>query len=272
MLDFLQNLWAVVLELVSNFVSGFGYLFREEYYSNLFEQYFSVWGFIIGLILVLIIYNANPDSSDHPVKGFIRVLALVAVINSCYRVAMMLCDMTGTRYFLAGTSVYFGDDLVAQFLAPDNIISGLLLTMTASNDLRRKPKCAVMLGLACYAVLPMLRYTIFQITYSMGFGEMEEMMSIYLILRAVVTMILCWIMCYRKHFFTAWIWYFVVHMAMRLVWFYLVDEVMGQSMYGSLTDYLSGLTVDYGVFLLALLVGIFFEKGVLTGKKKRASA
>ena len=263
----LENLSFAVLEWGRGFLMNFTYLFRGEYYISLFRKYFSFGGFLIGLILVLILYFANPDT-DHPYKGFLRVLAMVAVINCCYTLNIALCGMFRQEYL-------YGNDggIVAMFFAPDNILSGCILAMVVTNDMYRKPRCAVLMGAAAHLTMPMLNYSLFGSLGSAMGRNQAEILIVMMIVQVALTLVLCWILCYRRYFFTAWIWYFCTHMLLRVFYFFYgtFQYVTGSSggALGALLKYLKGFGVDYFVFLLVLAVGIFFEKGVLTKKQRR---
>lgn len=263
----LENLSLAVLKWGRGFVMNFSYLLRGDYYGGLFEKYFSFGGFLVGLILVLMLYFANPDT-DHPYKGFLRVLAMVAVINCCYTLNIALCGMFRQEY-LYGSA----DNIVAGFFAPDNILSGCILTMVVTNDMYRKPRCAVLMGAAAHLTMPMLNYSLFGYIDSAVGTDQAEILTVMMIVQVAVTLVLCWILCYRRYFFTAWIWYFCTHMLLRVFYFFYgnFQYVSGSSggALGALLEYLKDFGVDYFVFLLVLAVGIFFEKGVLTKKQRR---
>ena len=108
-----------ILEYLMNFISRYSYFISSYYYSNLFSKYFSVSGFIVGFIFVLLIYFSSAEEQKK--AGFFKVLMIIAVINSC-------SILTNQLYYLfMGTNPYDGNFLFS--IAPDNIISGFVLTL-----------------------------------------------------------------------------------------------------------------------------------------------
>ena len=244
------------------YISQYSFFISWDYYGSLFSKYFSVVGFILGAIFVLLVYFSSPDE-DERMAGFFKVLPIIAVINSC----SILTDFINTT-FDQGFSY---NHLESMINAPDNIISGFILTLVIFSCYKRFGGRAFLFGIATHAALPLL-----------NFSRIEQMSDglpiVHMIVRIVLVGFICLIISYRKHFFTSWIWYFGFHILIRIVVFFLA--LLGNNFGGSIiytveytldgaTEYLSRFTVDAVFFAVVLVFAIVFEKGVLTVRSAR---
>lgn len=161
---------------------------------------------------------------------------------------------------------FYYNSLESIINAPDNIISGFVLTLVISSCYRRFGGRAFLFGIITHAALPLLNFYYI--------GHMNDKVTIlHMIVRVILIGFVCMIMSHRKYFFTSWIWYFGFHMLIRGAVFFLPllsDRLDGLTIYtvkytlsGAL-EYLSCFTVDTVIFVVVLAFAIVFEKGVLT--------
>lgn len=244
-----------------NFISQYSYFLNGDYYGGLFSKYFSVGGFIIGFIFVLLVYFSSAEEQKK--AGFFKVLPIIAVINSCTVLTQFINTTFGQGFHYNG--------IESMINAPDNIISGFILTLVISSCYRRFGGRAFLFGIATHAAMPMLNFSYL--------GYMNDGVPIlHMIVRVALIGFVCLIMSRRKHFFTSWIWYFGFHMLIRVAVFFLPllsNSLDGFTIYtveytlnGAL-EYLSRFTIDALIFAVVLVFAIVFEKGVLTVRPAR---
>lgn len=248
----------VILDYFLSFISQYSFFIEWDYYKGLFSKYFSVGGFIIGFIFVVLVFFSYAE--DQNKAGFLKVLTIVAVINSCVVLTNFLDTAFGQGFGYSGTEMMFN--------APDNIISGFILTLVICSCYRKLGGNAFLFGIATHAALPLLNFSYF--------GDMSIGVPIlHMILRVVLIGLLCIIMSHRKYFFTSWIWYFGFHMFIRIAVFFLpllcnlIDWAETYAVDYSLSsaiEYFSRFTIDGIAFAVVLVFAVVFEKGVLTAK------
>lgn len=248
-----------VLDYLKNFISQYSFFVNWDYYKNLFAKYFSVAGFIIGLIFVLLIWFSSPDE-DHRMAGFFKVLSLIAVINSCVVLSNYLNGIfdQGISYSYEGMMIN----------APDNIISGFILTLVIFSCYRGYGGRAFLFGIAVNVALPMLNFSYFANIH-------EVIPAIQMGFRLILVGFLCVIISHRKHFFTSWIWYFGMHLLIRAAVFMsplllsLFDstETLGYAYtFNGVVGFLSRFIVDLSAFAVILVFAIVFDKGIINNK------
>lgn len=251
-----------IIEHFLEYISQYSFFINWDYYEGLFSKYFSVVGFILGAAFVLLVYFSSPDE-DERIAGFFKVLPIIAVINSC----SILTDFIN-KTFGQGFSY---NHLESMINAPDNIISGFILTLVIYSCYKRFGGRAFLFGIATHAALPLLNFSYLE---QMGDG----LSLVRMIVRLVLVGFICLIISYRKHFFTSWIWYFGFHISIRLVAFFLPllsNSLGGSTIYaveytlGGAIEYLSRFIVDAIFFAVVLVFAIVFEKGVLTVRPTR---
>lgn len=244
-----------ILDYFLNFISRYSFFVNWDYYGGLFSKYFSVGGFIIGFIFVLLVYFSSAEEQKK--AGFFKVLPIIAVINSCTVLTNFMNNTFDQGFAYNG--------IESMINAPDNIISGFILTLVISSCYRRFGGQAFLFGIATHAALPLLNFSYF--------GYMNDGVPIlHMIVRVALVGFICLIMSHRKYFFTSWIWYFGFHMFIRIAVFFLPllsDSLDGTTMYtveysiNGAIQYLSCFSVDAIIFAVILVFAIVFEKGVL---------
>lgn len=253
-----------ILDYFLNFISRYAFFINRDYYGDLFSKYFSVGGFIIGFIFVLLVYFSSAEEQKK--AGFFKVLPIIAVINSCTVIANFI-----NNTFNQGFPY---DEIESMINAPDNIISGFILTLVISSCYRRFGGRAFLFGIATHAALPLLNFSYLEYMN-------DGVPILHMIVRVALVGFICLIMSHRKYFFTSWIWYFGFHIFIRIAVFFLPllsDSIDGTTMYtveysiSGAIEYFSHFTIDTIIFAVILSFAIVFEKGVLSVKSIRKTA
>lgn len=250
-----------IINYIQNYFLQYSYFISSNYYSNLFLKYFSVEGFIIGFVFVLLLYFASAEEQNK--AGFFKVLSFVAVVNSC----------TILFEFLNATIGNFGYLYVPGLLGmTDNIISGFLLTLVVVSCYKGFSGQAFLLGIVTFAALPLINFS--NVEYY-GWVAIVQML-----IRIVLAGIICLIISYRKYFYTSWIWYFVFHILLRTVIFFTPmflnltqNRVLDTSGYtiGTALKYYASFKIDYIVFAVILIFAIIFEKAIIPVEMKKSA-
>lgn len=254
---FLENLFNKFLA----FISQYSFFIDGDYYSGLFEKYFSAVGFIVGFIFVLLVFFSSAEEQNK--AGFFKVLPIIAVINSCTVISTYAERLFGQGYRFIGFDSIFN--------ATDNIISGFILTLVISSCYRGFWGRAFLFGISTYIALPMLNYLYFE--------EINDIMPIiYIAIRVLLIGFICSIISCRKKFSTGWIIYFIFHVFTKIGTYFLplvceqLDIATSYKFEYSINgafDYLSLFVMDLIVFLIVLVFAVFFEKSVLKNRKKK---
>lgn len=273
------SIWAGIVDIGSGvWAYAKGFLVRYEhfisldYYKELFDKYFSLAGFAAGFVFVLLVYFASrkddDDLSDTYVS-FVRVLAGIAVINSCGVIVDFLNEV-----FRQGHTTY---NMIyeAIFDRPENVISGcllLLIVFYTFKDADKGPLKAFLFGVAVYAVMPL-----------MGLAYLTEIggrMLIWVGVRMLLAGGLCAIVTCRKHFYAGWLWYLLYYVIGAVAEFFASQYVffangkiligIGSFSMSDIPDILSNYILDFAVYGLVLLVALFFE--AIIGKTKTFDA
>lgn len=246
------------LNSIQNYLWDYAYQFSYfgsgDYYSGLLKKYFSVEGFIIGFIFVLLIYFTSSKSKKE--EGFFEVLMLIAVINSSYVLIDFIYDVFSPEHrFLTQTI----------FDSPDNLISGFILTLVLLSNYRRLGKGAFMFGIVTYASLTLLNFS--------EIGRIDDNLFLqFLTFRIVLIGFISVFICYRRSFFTGWICYFCFHFISRAAWFFIpilqtetdLSNVYNYVLNSNIMEFIPHFTVDAVIFAVVLGFAIVFEKAVLT--------
>lgn len=247
---FFTKLLRMFLDTIHKFVEG-------GYYEDLFSKYFSVAGFLVGLAFVVLVYFSSAD--DERNVGFFKVLPYIALINSCFILSnwMETGFHQGLQY----------DHWEALLNAPNNIISGFVLTLVVKSCYEEYGWRAFLFGLTTYAAMPLL-----------NFDRMARIFNTPLFYQIIANALLagavCAIICYRKYFYTSWIWYYAYHVLTRII-AYFMPMIFGRggrrflySLHGA-AKFFSQFIMEAIIFAVILIFAIIFEKGVLGLKRRK---
>lgn len=260
----MESFFKDILDYFLNFISQYSFFVNWDYYGGLFSKYFSVGGFIIGFIFVLLVYFSSAEEQKK--AGFFKVLPIIAVINSCTVLTNFINNSFNQGFSYSG--------IESMINAPDNIISGFILTLVISSCYRRFGGRAFLFGIATHVALPLLNFSYFEYMN-------DGVPILHMLIRIVLVGFICLIMSHRKYFLTSWIWYFGFHIFIRMAVFFLPllsESLAGTTMYtveysiNGAIQYLSRFSVDAIIFAVILVFAIIFEKGVLAVRPAQRTA
>ena len=250
-----------VLEYLKAYVSQYSFFLSGDYYLDLVSKYFSLEGFIIGFIFVLLVYFSSAEEQKK--AGFFKVLPLIAVINSC----MVL---------FTGLNAWIGDDgyryAPGMLGVPDNIVSGFVLTLVVTSCYKAYKGHAFILGIVTYAAIPMISFEF------VGYFTLDAIVQ--MMIRIFMAGSVCLIMSSRKYFYTSWIWYFVFHILTRTLVFltpmfhyWLESREINMTGYDLpvVLDYFRSFRTDYILFGVVLIFAIIFERAVIPVKTESST-
>ena len=249
-----------IVEYFTNFITEHSFFITGDYYGGLFSKYFSVIGFIVGFVFVILVYNSNTDE-DNKIFGAIKVLFVVAVVNTCYTIL---------NFFEVGVIseepyYYYGFSCILS--VADILLAGFVLTLIVKSCYSFNHGRAFLLGLTTFAAMPMLNFSFF--------GQIPPEMMLFIVIRALLAGLLCLIISYRNYFYTSWIWYFGFHMFTRismLVMDIVINKNGVNNIFETITEYLSKFLGDYILFVIILAFAIVFEKAILPMKTSKTAA
>lgn len=216
-----------IIEYLRDYALKYFFFLSEDYYSNLFSKYFSIQGFIVGFIFVMLIYFACSEVQEN--VGFFKVLPFVAVINSCMVLFTLLNTVIGDEFY------GYSPGMLGY---TDNIVSGFVLVLVILSCYKGFGGRAFVLGIVVYAAIPFLYFE-----YLRNF---ESESIVQMVIRVVLAGFLCAIISNRKYFYTSWILYFVYHITTRTIALFmpmLWDLVNGMSI--DKAGYSASVILDY---------------------------
>lgn len=247
---------SIITDLLNKFLEFFTrytYFLRISNIGSNIEKYSTVSGFIAGFVFVLAVFFSSVDENKK--TGFFKVIPIIAIINSCGLILYYINALHQDIQFL---------ELEKLLSAQDNIISGFIFTLVLCSCYRTYGGRAFLFGIATYAALPLLNFSTIE--------YLSEIKITLIVIRVVLAGFLCVIISHRQYFYTSWICYFGFYLLLRIISF--ATSLITTSKYGSRIDlslysfsavksYFSEVIPGTIVFVVILIFGIIFEKGVL---------
>lgn len=239
----MQQLWREFLAFLEGLFYRIPLFSRSGYLEDQWDKYFSFAGFIIGLAFLGLLYAANKDKDDHPFKGMIQVLMMVAVINSCSAFWNMVClrhpgaDIYGAVLGIWNSRVFF---------QAENVFSGCLMTLALHTTYRGKKWAGAAFGLTTRLALILMNYPLFSWLDS----QEGSLVMILVVSQSLLAFFLSAVIASRKRFSTAWLWY----VAYQWIPLLAVSVIR-----------LVGLSLEHKDFLLGLRLTISSVNPILPG-------
>ncbi len=269
----MERFWEELLMLLRNLFYRIPLFSQPGYLGDQWDKYFSFTGFLMGLFFLALLYAANKDKDDHPFKGMVRVLMMVAVINSCSAFWELVCIRHPQADWYGG---FWALGRVETFFLVENVFSGCLLTLALHTTYHRRTWAGASFGLVTRLALILMNYPYFS---RLDSGS-RQMVLIFVVLQAVLIYFLSAIITKRKYFSTSWLWY-VGYQFIPVVLVALV-QLVGRSLeYSSFTlgyeetvATLVPILPDFTPMLMIsgiiLAVGLVFDLSVrVVGSKSR---
>lgn len=238
---------------VSYFEMNFSQFASGSYYENYFTQYFSVGGFIVGFILVLMIYFAGDSTLNK--TGFIQVLAVMALTNCAARPLYMLWQFINPASHV-GPAKYYDAYLSYQL---DNVIAAFILLLVVFSCYKLSAGHAFLLGaVVCLSPL-MLNYTYYY------YEEFEFLVAQLAI--AILTGLLCVVVAKRTYFYNGWILYAFFHVlaigVTSVINYGDLDSLALQQALDQIWWHVSYDWISLALYTLILVFAFIFERVVM---------
>lgn len=244
MIHFFQSL----LDYLTPLLLHYRYFSTWGYYEKLFQTYFSFGGFVIGLGFVFLVYLAGVG--DDRKIGFIKTIAVVALINSC-SVLWKIVESTVSHQNVPSA-------VLSDFLATENVISGLVMTVVITSCYWNEHGAAFCFGLVTYGI-NLFMFPVFQLRLSVYD-------ILYFVVRAVVAALLCLIISDRYHFYTGYIWYAAYYLVSKAAYVFVTKYVDARHYAFSFKQamgYASAYKPDLIFTGAVLLIAVLYENVVL---------
>ncbi len=261
-LERLQAFLARLLTLLGDLLYRIPLFSQPDYLSDQWDKYFSFTGFLMGILFLSLLYAANKDKAAHPYKGMVRVLMMVAVINSCSAFWSMVCARNPLADWYGG---FLAVGAAGIFFTVENVFSGCLMVLALHTTYRGRTWAAASFGLVTRLALVLMNFPYLSWLDS----EMRSVILTFLGAQALLTYFLSAIIAKRKYFSTGWLWYvgyqllpFVVLTLLQLLFrslehgdFTLGYQETMSTMAQALPDFTPLLTIS-GIILA---VGLVFD-------------
>lgn len=244
------------------------YLLDLEYYTGLWDKYFTMEGFITGLIFVALVFFACESGEK---ASFFKIIAFIAVINSCSVVTDYIYRLTN-RY---GAPLFLP---LMSFVKADNVLSGFLLTLTVVSCFHGSGGRAFLFGVATFAALPLMNYsTVIADSYRIDRAAIYFISLMNIVVLVLIMGILCAVMSGQTYFYVSWLWYGGCSILLKAAVCLLLTAFNGRGLelpgLDVLGKFLLQFTPEYILFVVVLGFAILFERLVIKkpGPKKAAA-
>lgn len=261
----MEGIWNRLLMLLQNLYYRIPLFSQSGYLEEQWDKYFSFTGFLMGVLFLSLLYAANKDKSTHPYKGMIRVLMMVAVINSCSAFWGMVCARNPLADWYGG---FLAVGAAGIFFTVENVFSGCLMVLALHTTYRGRTWAAASFGLVTRLALVLMNFPYF----SWMDSETRTIVLIYVGVQALLCYFLAAIIAKRKYFSTSWLWYvgyqllpFVVLTLLQLLFRSLEygDFTLGyQETMSTMAQALPDFTPLLMISGIVLAVGLIFDISV----------
>ena len=175
----LHRLWA----LLSARLAPLAVLAQGDYYLALLRYHVTHTGYLLGLLLLVLLYFSSPEK-QRTFRHAVRTLLVLPLISSAGSLYALLLGL-----FHLESPAATGEP---SLLLLENPCSGLLLTLVLFYDYRKRPLQAFLFGLA-YSLSQVLLQ---RITFD-GLSSLPQLLLIPLVFGGT-----CLVICWWDHFYT----------------------------------------------------------------------
>ena len=244
--DFFQT----ALNNILNYISRYSFFANGNYYSSLWNKYFTVAGFFLGGTAVVFIYLAG--AGENKKSGFFRSLAIIALLNSMGAIYNMLC---GNPVFQQGAA-----SGISVYEMAANPISGVILALVIFSCYKGNIGNAFCFGMITYGVT-LLMFNVFI--------SVSPALIIFFVLRAIILGLVCMLLTRPKYFYSSLIVFISYYLISKIAQIFLVSAIFEGRVFSTelVFDTLNILVPDLIIFGVVLVVSIIYERAVLTVKK-----
>ncbi len=252
-------------DFANNYFSQFKFFLDGNYYSGVFQKYFSLPAFIGGAVIAIAIFIMWVYVDNDGIGLRHMIIGLVAVEISPIIIKMINNTIGNT----------FSTQVFEQYMNPvNNIISGIVLVLIMYSTYKFDKKISFGMGCIIY-LMPLLLNANYYFT---DLGNKNIIFAVIQFLSGALAMgLFCVLFCKRKYFYSAWILYFVFHIVSRCliivlnVWilndFTFIEVVEGFLKF--VLAHYTNIIPDIIIFGIVLLVSILYERTVFKELKEQ---
>jgi|GEM_PF-3214909 len=248
----MDQIQAIVLNFIRSLFPAT--IWNWDYFTGLWDKYANFGGFIIGAVIVSMVYFAS-DSEDGKKRGIFRVFAVVALINAIDGIYILIMNLVNSLAFHNVASQY-ESNIHGAF----NPLSLMLLVLVISECYRNKPRQAFFFGLSTFSVSILM----------FGSGYSDDMVLLYLFVRVIVIAIICAICSKITYAFVSYLvtgLYFVISEAAQSYIIYSIS-FSGEKGFGKdMLSILGSYRAEYIILCFIVVVFALFEIFILTEGK-----
>lgn len=238
-------------------------------WDSLRAQYFSLGGFLLGLVFLLLLFCANTRKEARPLRGTMGVLLAVAMVNSCGQLWELVTRAN------PGAALY--PPQLALFFQTENLICGGVLTLVLHTTYRGSKWAGATFALVTRLALVLLNWRELDSLSRIW----QEGSLIWTILgQGIVLYFLGAIISGRTYFTTGWLWYTGYHLlpvaltwVVRLVRALISGLGLGaalEAVHRQMAPELPSPGPTLVIFALVLVTGILFDTSILAAGRRSA--
>lgn len=248
----MDQIQAIVLNFIRSLFPAT--IWNWNYFTGLWDKYANFGGFIIGAVVVGMVYFAS-DSEDGKKRGIFRVFAVVALINAIDGIYILIMNLVNSLVFHNVASQY-----EANIHGAFNPLSLILLVLVISECYRNKPRQAFFFGLSTFSVSILM----------FGSGYTDDMVLLYLFVRVSVIAIICAICSKLTYAFVSYLvtgLYFVISEAAQSYIIYFIAFSGEKGFAKDILTILASYRAEYIILCFIVFVFALFEIVILTEGK-----